>query len=59
MSYLFVAESNELKFIETSGLNASNVEEAFETILKGNPYVCCPGLTEYAGEYWYQFKFQS
>lgn len=32
------SDTNQLKFIETSGLNASNVEEAFETILKESYY---------------------
>uniref|UniRef100_A0A669QCW1 Ras-related protein Rab-25 n=1 Tax=Phasianus colchicus TaxID=9054 RepID=A0A669QCW1_PHACC len=38
------AENNGLLFIETSALDSTNVEQAFETVLKGGCWGCSPPL---------------
>ena len=45
MMWVWFAAENGLSFIETSALDASNVESAFQTILTGMCLVCLCNLT--------------
>lgn len=42
-----VSELHGLSFLETSALDSSNVEQAFHTILKGEPACCCTAVISF------------